>query len=463
MSKAFDLIVIGAGPGGYETALAAAKAGHATALVERRAAGGTCLNEGCIPTKCLCRSAELLHDVKAEAAALGVTTGEVSFDLARAVQRTDGVLDQLRGGIQQLFKRTAGLTYIEGSALLVDAHTVAVEGEEETLTAPAIIIATGSVSRSLPIPGKDLPGVVTSTEMLRLTAVPARLCVVGGGVIGLEFASIFNTFGSEVTVLEYAPEFLPAFDADMARRLRTSLKKQGIACVTKAKVSGISTVDGSNALTVSYEDKAGATVTVEADLVLMAVGRAPQLAGLNVEAAGVEASPRGIAVDDNMQTNVPSIYAIGDVNGRCMLAHAATAQGKLALKHILEKAGKTAELVVPKVDAPVPGAVFTHPELAYVGMTEEQCKAASIDYAVGKAMFAANGKACAMGQGEGIAKLLYDKQTRRILGAHVLGPHAADLVHELVPLLTQGANLEAIETTIHAHPTLSEIWVAAAE
>lgn len=461
----FSLIVIGAGPGGYETALAAARAGLHTALVERGAVGGTCLNEGCIPTKCLCRSAQLLHDMQSQASSLGITAGPVSFDLSQAVSRTDSVTAQLRNGIHTLLRRTPGLTYIQGEASFVDNRTIAIDGGAQLLTAPSIIIATGSGPRSLPIPGSDLPGVLTSTDLLRLTALPSRLCVIGGGVIGLEFASIFNAFGSSVTVLEYAPEFLPAFDVDMARRLRTSLKRQGIACITHAKVTGISpSSENAPALSVTYEDKAQSPCAVEADVVLMAVGRSPRIDGLHAETAGVEVSPRGIPVDDDMQTNVPGIYAIGDVNGRCMLAHAATAQGKTALRHILVQSGTAAPAIeAPAPDAPVPGAVFTHPELASVGLTEEQCRASSLDCAIGKAMFAANGKACAIGEGEGIAKLLVERDTHRLLGAHVLGPHASDLIHEIVPLLTQGASIDALHTTIHAHPTLSEIWAAAAE
>lgn len=439
----FDLIIIGAGPGGYETALEAAAAGKHVALIEERAAGGTCLHEGCIPTKCLAHSAEVLESVR-QSATYGIDCGEATFSLPTAVQRKDEVVQRLMAGIDAMLK-SAGVERYAGHAMLTADHTVSVG--DDTLTAPHIIIATGSEARRLPIPGADLPQVITSTEMLNLQEVPRRLCIIGGGVIGMEFAGIFATLGSTVTVVEYCKEILPPFDKDMAKRLRMILKKKGIDFRLESAVERIEAGDGATAVHFSTKGKAAA---VEADLVLMAVGRAPRVAGLGLKQTAIEHSARGIVTDENMQTTVPGVYAIGDVNNRCQLAHAATFQGRRALHHILGREDGIDFALVPSV-------VYTQPNLAQVGLREE-------DFADGKptavkAFYRANGRALTMGAEEGMVKLLFDADDR-LRGAHILGEGAAEMIHEAAVLIAEGATRSRLHDIIHAHPTLSEMYLA---
>lgn len=437
-----DLIIIGAGPGGYETAIAAAREGMKVVLVEAEALGGTCLNEGCIPTKCLCRSAEVA-DLMKEAATFGVVAESGGINLVEVMKRKNEVVAQLAAGVASLLK-SPGITLVQGKATFAGPLEVIVG--EEHFSAPHIIIATGSSAKKLPIPGADLPGVVTSREMLQLEQIPKRLCVIGGGVVGMEFASVFHSFGSEVSVVEYAKEILPSFDRDIAKRLRTALKRKGITFNVGAAVTEISKVDGGYKVAFVSGNKEG---QVEADLVLMAVGRGPRLQHLGLDEIGMQYTSRGIVVDENMQTNIEGVYAIGDVNGICPLAHAATAQGRCALYHILGKDG------APDLQL-VPAAVFTVPEVAMVGHTEETASAAGLEYSIRKAFYRANGKSLSMGESEGIVKILVGPDGL-LLGAHVLGAHAADLIHELALAMHAKMGVERIQSLIHAHPSLSEI------
>ncbi len=460
------IIIIGAGPGGYETALLAAKRGVEVILIEAGHVGGTCLNEGCIPTKSFCRNAEVLDELR-EAEAFGVTGLSYDFDFKTVAARKNAVVEQLRGGVEGLLGHKL-ITLVRGKASFKDQHTVCVipsdpsvissetEGRVEKsleYSADYIIIATGSVSASLPIPGADLPGILTSKEVLDLEEVPSRLCVIGGGVIGLEFASVFRSFGSEVTVLEYFKDILPRFDSDLSKRLKQSLGKRGIEINTQAQVTGI-TIDDSSIYKVSYTRK-GKEETVEADRVLMAVGRKANVDSLNLADAGIEFTPRGIVVDDRtMQTNVPHIYAIGDINGKMMLAHAATFQGIVALDHIMG--------VENNIDLSVmPAAVFTTPEAASVGMTEDECKEAGRYVKCLKSFFRANGKAVTMAQTDGFCKLVVDAETGEILGCHLFGPHASDIVQEACALISRKATIEQFKDIIHTHPTLTEVLQSA--
>ena len=460
------IIIIGAGPGGYETALVAAKRGVEVVLIEAGHVGGTCLNEGCIPTKAFCKNAEVLDSLR-EAETFGVTGLSYGFDFGAVTSRKNAVVEQLRGGVEGLLGHK-NITLVRGKASFKDPHTVVVEGAE--YTADYIIIATGSVSASLPIPGADLPGILTSREILDIQEVPKRLCVIGGGVIGLEFASIFRSFGSEVTVLEYFKEILPRFDSDLSKRLKQSLGKRGIEICTQAQVTGIEAQD--EAYRVSFTRK-GKEETVEADKVLMAVGRKANVASLNLADAGIEFTPRGIVVDDKtMQTNIPHIYAVGDINGKMMLAHAATFQGLVALDHIMG--------IENEIDLSVmPAAVFTSPEAACVGMTEEDCKDAGIPVKCLKSFFRANGKAVTMGETDGFCKLIVAAEPKedgqcddalqagvkippgRVLGCHLYGPHASDIVQEACALITRKATLKEFESIIHTHPTLTEVLQSA--
>ena len=455
---AADLIIIGAGPGGYETAVRAAKAGLQVVVIEKEHLGGTCLNAGCIPTKCLCHSAEDLPP------SLSQGRGEeASSYLAEAIARKNEVVEKLKAGVAQLMK-TPGITLVEGEARFVNQHTIAVgqmvNGQWSMVnefTSPNIIIATGSVTKFLPIPGAHAEGVLTSTEMLNLTTLPQRLTIIGGGVIGLEFASIFQAMGSQVTVIEFCKEVLPLFDRDLAKRLRTSLKKRGIEFHTSAAAKEI---HEGTPLVVDFEEKRKLQ-SVEADVVLMAVGRAANLNSLNLADVGIETTPRGIVVDEHMQTNIPGIYSIGDVNGLIQLAHAASAQGRVALAHIMSKTNPSPFTPNPS-PLIIPSAVFTVPEAAMVGKTEEQLEKAGIEYQTHKSMYRANGKALAMEAEDGLVKILTDNEGK-ILGCHILGAHASDLIHEATLAMRLGATIHDIADTVHAHPSLSEILLAAAE
>ena len=449
-----NLIIIGAGPGGYETAVHAAKEGLQVVLIEEHKVGGTCLNEGCIPTKCLCHSAEVLSQIQTEATSLGINCEGVSFNLSQAINRKNEIVGRLSAGVSTLLNHP-NICLVQGKAQFTAPHTISVQnsdGEENQYSAPHIIIASGSESKYLPIPGAKGPGVVTSTEMLRLTEVPKRLCVIGGGVIGLEFASIYAAFGSEVTVVEYCKEILPQFDKDIAKRLRTALKKRGITFYTDAAVRSIESTE-SNVSLVSYETK-GRSAQIEADLVLMAVGRSPRTTGLGLEEVGIKYSQRGIVVDENMQTSVAGVYAVGDVNGLCQLAHAATFQGYRALEHILGHESKTPLDIVPAV-------VFTLPEAATVGLSEETLTESGQSYVAHKSFYRANGRALTAGAEEGLVKLLVNPEGK-ILGAHILGSHAAELIHEVSLAMSTGSTLEQIKNSIHAHPSLSELVLNAA-
>lgn len=452
------IIIIGAGPGGYETALLAAKRGVEVVLIESGHVGGTCLNEGCIPTKAFCKNAEVLDGLR-EAEAFGVTGLSYGFDFKAVAARKNVVVEQLRGGVEGLLGHKL-ITLVRGKASFKDSHTVTVDDQD--YVGDYIIIATGSVSASLPIPGADLPGILTSREILDLEEVPQSLCVIGGGVIGLEFASVFRSFGSEVTVLEYFKEILPRFDSDLSKRLKQSLGKRGIEISTQTQVTAIEECDGK--YKVSFTRK-GKEESVEADKVLMAVGRKANVASLNLADVGIEFTPRGILVDDKtMQTNIPHIYAVGDINGKMMLAHAATFQGIVALDHIMG--------VENGIDLSVmPAAVFTSPEAASVGMTEEDCKAAGVPVKCLKSFFRANGKAVTMGETDGFCKVIVAAEPKdgvetpyepgRILGCHLYGPHASDIVQEACALITRKATIKEFEDIIHTHPTLTEVLQSA--
>lgn len=438
--KKSDLIIIGAGPGGYETAVEAAALGKKVTLIERDSLGGTCLNRGCIPTKALCRSAEIAMNF-AHAADYGFTGASASIDFQAVMQRKDRIVAELREGVSTLLK---DVDIVRGEARFKSPAVVEVDGVE--YSAPEIIIATGSAPARLPVEGAELA--MTSDEILALGALPKSLCVIGGGVIGMEFASVFAAFGVEVTVVEYCKEILPPFDSEIAKRLRMSLKRRGINIITGAEVKSIAP-----GLTVSYAVK-GKEKTVEAEAVMMAVGRRPVIpAGL--AELGVKFNRAAIAVDDDMTVvfddgKAPAdvrIYAIGDVNGRCMLAHAATMQGKVALG-------------LRKLTEVIPSAVFTVPECAMVGLTEEKCAELGRNVRIGKATFRANGKALTMGEPDGLVKFIADADTDEILGCHICGAHAADLIQEVATAMESRLPASAIATVVHAHPTLGEVVMA---
>lgn len=432
-----DLLIIGAGPGGYHTAAYAARHGLTVTIVEKADVGGTCLNQGCIPTKALC------HDAESIEAARRLCGDSVQVDFARISERKRNVVDKLRGDVETLMAQP-GITLVRGNGELTAANTVSVDGEE--YTADNIIIATGSRPKMLPIDGIGLPGVLDSTGLLAIDTLPRRLCIIGAGVIGLEFASVFRSFGCEVSVIEYMKECLPPYDADISRRVRKAMEKRGVKFTMQAGVTGISqTGDG---LQVNYTCK-GKPGTAVADAVLVATGRAANIEGIGLEAVGIRTERGCITVDDNMQTNIGGIYAIGDVNGRCMLAHAAIMQGIRCVNHILDRTDNI------RLDI-MPSAVFTNPEAAAVGLTESQCKDAGMEYAVRKTPYRANGRAVADEADGGLLKLLTDGDGR-LIGCHACGLHAADIVQEATALMNMGCTVGQLNEITHIHPTIAEL------
>lgn len=433
-----DLIIIGSGPGGYQAARYAAQQGLKVVIVENSHAGGTCLNCGCIPTKTFAHEAELLRNP------LLTDEDRLRWNFNTLLERKQAIVEQLRKGVETILQHP-NITFVKGFGRLSGIHSVTV-GDEE-FTAKNIIIATGSHAKLPPVDGINDPSVMTSTELLSCSSIPKQLCIIGAGVIGMEFASAFNAFGCKVTVVEYMKECLPTIDGDIAKRLRKSLEKQGVTFIMQAGVSSIQ--NG----TVTYEKK-GKQATVVADSVLVATGRAANTDNMGLEGVGVEFNRQGIVVDDNMQTNIPGIYAIGDVNGKMMLAHAATFQGYRAINHILGKD----DLINFDI---MPAAIFTYPEAASVGISEENAKQAGLDYSCGKGFYRANGKALSMGETEGLLKLIADKDGK-IIGCHVFGVHAADLVQEVTSLMNKNATVEDLKNIIHIHPTVGEILLSAA-
>lgn len=436
-----DIIIIGGGPGGYKAAEYAAKHGRTVTLFEQEELGGTCLNSGCIPTKTFCRHAAVLRDLQ-HADTFGIKGLSFDFRFPLVQQRKQSVVAQLRQGIDTLLT-AQGVTVVRASASFVAPHTVMADGEE--YSAQHIIIATGSQAKRLAIEGAELDGVMTSTEMLNIDYVPKRLCIVGAGVVGMEMASCFAAFGSDVTVIEYARECLPMLDSDLAKRLRKAMPAE---FHMQSAVSGISRADDGS-LIVAFEKK-GKPQAVAADAVLLATGRMPNTDGLNLDAVGVAYGRSGIQTDNDMRTTVPHIYAIGDCNGRCMLAHAATMQGI----HVVNKLLGIDDNISFDI---MPSAVFTMPEAGCVGLSEDQCRERGISYICRKAYYRANGKALAMNETEGMLKIMADSQTERIIGCHVYGAHAADIVQEVSALMCKQTTLEQLHDMVHIHPTLSEI------
>ena len=434
-----DIIIIGSGPGGYRTAAYAAAKGKTVTIFEEGPLGGTCLNVGCIPTKTFARSAEAAGEMR-NAAQLGLKAIEPEFSLADIVARKDAIVDQLRQAIAGVLS-APGITLVNAKAEFVDDHTVEAAGER--YTADNIIIASGSSHKSLRIEALDESMLLTSDTLLSLTEFPSRLVIVGAGVIGMEFASIFCQLGAEVTVVEFLKECVPALDADVAKRLRKVLEKQGVEFYMQSAVKSIA--NGC----VTFERK-GKEQSIEADKVLVAVGRKPNVEGFALEKTSIKYNARGIEVDDDMLTNVPGVYAIGDVNARMMLAHAATMQGLHVVNTIV---GVKDDI---RLDI-MPAAIFTNPEAACVGKTEEQLKADGVDIEVRKKNYRANGRALAMAEPEGMIKLVADKNSGEILSCHAYGAHSADIVQEISALMCKHTTVQQLHEMVHIHPTINEM------
>lgn len=444
-----DLLIIGSGPGGYRTASYAAKNGLHVTIIEKDQLGGTCLNAGCIPTKCLA------HDAEVRIAALSSFDTLPPLDFVKVMERKNGVLSQLREGINTLLNQP-NINLIKGEAHFVSDHIV--EVGDRKIEAKNIIIATGSQAKLPPFINREdylnsptlKRSVVTSTELLSIDELPKRLVIIGAGVIGMEFASAFAAFGCQVVVVEYMKECLPMIDSDIAKRLRKMLEKRGVTFYMQSAVEKvIPPTEEDNVDTVVVFNKKDKEIKLEADLVLVATGRQPNVMDIGLDSTNIEYSLKGIPVDKNMETNINGVYAIGDVNARQMLAHAATFQGFRAVNHILSKQDNIRLEIMPS-------AIFTYPEAACVGKTEEQCKEAGIKYTIRKGFYRSNGKALSMNETEGMIKILIGEDGL-ILGGHAYGSHSADLIQELSALMNRDTTLDEICDIIHIHPTLSEI------
>src|SRR5579859_5042269 len=471
--SAFDLVIVGGGPGGYPAAIRAAQYGLRVAVVEKERPGGVCLNWGCIPTKAMLRSAEVLELVQ-HGADFGVAADNVRLDYPAVLKRKDTIVKGLTDGVGQLLKAN-GVTYYAGHARFTSPVLIDVVGVGKSplgaggplynapsdgvgqptarLAGKQVIIATGSTPAQLPIPGADLPGVINSDSAFMLKEVPKRIVIVGGGAVGTEWATMFAAFGSEVTLVELLPNLLPLEDEDMGRALNRSFQKRGINVLTSSTVARIAEggTKKSPALKVTITDKDGKNEQlVDCDNVLIGVSRRPNTLDLNLEKTGVQTDKRGyITVDDQLRTNVQNVFAVGDVVGKIQLAHVATHQG-------LVTAGVIAGHDERMDYKAVPAATFTHPEVASVGLTEAQAREAGHDVVAGRFPFAALGRAQTYGNTDGLIKVVADKKYGEILGVHIIGPSASDLIPEAVLALQLEATLEDVANTIHAHPTLGE-------
>jgi dihydrolipoamide dehydrogenase len=465
MAESFDLVVIGAGPAGYVAAIRAAQLGLKVACIEKRlnkALGGTCLNVGCIPSKALLDSSELYDVALHKLHKHGVKVNGVSLDLPEMMKRKDDVVKSLTSGIGMLFKKNKVTAYYGTGALAGNSnvHVTAEDGTVSTINGKNILIATGSESTELPFLKFDGKNVVGSTEALSFDSVPKHLIIVGGGYIGLELGSVWKRLGSQVTVLEFLPRLLTVCDGEVANRVQALLTKQGFQFHLETKVTGYTHeagILGGSTLTVQAEAKDGSRVTFSGDKILVAVGRRPYTAKLGLEQAGVkfDAKSGKIAVDKQFRTNVPNVYAVGDVIDGPMLAHKASEEG-VAVAELL--AGQKPHL---NYDC-IPSAIYIWPEVASVGLHEEQLKAAGTKYKVGKFSFAASGRARAMDETDGFVKILTDATTDRLLGVHILGARASDLIAEAVAVMEYHGSAEDIARMIHGHPSLTESMAEAA-
>ena len=454
MATTFDVLFLGAGPGGYVGAIRAAQLGLTVGVVEKDKPGGVCVNIGCIPTKALLHSAEVVNLLR-HAKDLGITTGEISTDYGVAMKRSRRVSEHNSKGVEFLFKKHK-IELIKGTGKLLPGRKIAVTGGAELTATKAVVVATGSRPKDLPQLGLklDRKTMISSDEALFLEAAPTSIAIVGAGAVGCEFADIFNAFGAQVTLLEVLPRILPVEDGEMSDVVAKAFRKRGITVHAGAQIQSAAVEkDGA---TIKFT-VAGKPETLKVEKILIATGRAPNTEGIGLEAAGVKLTDRGfIQVDGALKTTAASVYAIGDVAGPPLLAHKGSREGIVAAEAI---AGQNPH---PIDYTGVPGATYCHPEVASVGLTEEKCKEQKLEYAVGRFPFSANGRARTMGETDGLVKIIRGKKYGEILGAHVAGPQATELIHELVVARANEYTVEEIELAIHAHPTLSEAVAEAA-
>ena len=454
MANSFDVIVVGGGPAGYVCAIRCAQLGLTTALIERDKLGGVCVNVGCIPSKALLHSASVARTIQHDAKRLGILVGEVTLDLAAAVKHSRQVSDQNSKGVEFLMKKNK-ITVVTGTASLQPARQVKV-GNDTYVATKAVVLATGTRVKGIPQIGLEInkTTVISTDEALFLDNAPKSVAIVGGGAVGIEFADIFNAFGADVTVIEMLPRILPLEDAESSDALAKTFKKRRIDTLVGAKIRSATVAPTSVTLEVEVADE---TRTIQADKVLMAAGRALNVEDLGLGAVGIELTDAGfVGVDDQLRTSADGYYAIGDIAGPPMLAHKGSREGM----HV-------AELLAGHSPSPIkydniPNVTYCHPEVASVGLTEDQCKEKSLEYAVGRFPLSANGRARASRQTDGFVKIIRDKQYGEILGAHIVASHASELIHELVVARENECTVEEIDLAVHAHPTLSEAVAEAA-
>ncbi|WP_369019232.1 dihydrolipoyl dehydrogenase [Thermatribacter velox] len=452
--REFDLLVIGGGPAGYAGAIRAAQRGLKVALIEKRELGGTCLNRGCIPTKALFKAQEVLHLVQ-NAAQFGIKASFEGLDWNQVLKRKNQIVKRLTGGVGFLLRK-AGAEIIQGVARFVDGNQIEVtkaDESKEVLKARFIFLASGSRTALPPVKGLELEGVIDSEEALSLPSLPERLVVIGGGVIGMELACIFNTFGVQVEVIEMMPKILPPVDSEVTALLTEMVEKRGMKIHLEARVKAIQKV--AKSLKVTFE-KEGQEKEVQGDLVLIATGRKPLLEGLNIESTGIQVENGVPKTDSTMRTTVPHIYAIGDINGRHMLAHVAYKEAEVAVANLLGEKKYMDYRAVPN-------CVFCSPEVASVGLSEEEAIQKGFDVSIGKFPFRGCGKALIEGESEGFVKIIACKKTKEILGIHIIGPQASSLIAEATLAMALECTPQEIAETIHAHPTLPEATMEAAE
>jgi len=438
----YDIAIIGGGPGGYVAAIKAAQAGKKVCLIEKARLGGVCLNQGCIPTKTLLKSVEVMKTIK-ESAQFGIANVDVSqatFDMSKLQQRKSQIVNKLTGGVGHLLKAN-GVKVFNGKAAFLDKNTIQVENAQ--IKAEDIIIATGSVTFIPPIPCSGDAPIITSEEALDIQEIPAQIVIIGGGVIGMEFAYIFRNLGAQVTVIELMNQILPMVDKEIATEVAKMFQALGVRIFTGAKVTR---VEGKKVFyTLDNREE-----VAEADKVLMSVGRVPNIEGLNIEGIGLKTERKSISVDDSMRTNIPNIYAIGDVNGKLMLAHTASMEGIIAVENIC---GNNTAMDYTQI----PQCIYLQPEIASVGLTEEQAREKYGDIIIGRFPLVANGKATIEGENKGLIKVIIEQKYKQILGVHIYGIHATDMIAELVLAMRLECTAEDVARAVHPHPTVSEI------
>ncbi|MGO4886604.1 dihydrolipoyl dehydrogenase [Anaerobacillus sp. MEB173] len=449
MAKEYDVVIIGGGPGGYVAAIRASQLGLTTAVIEKSKVGGTCLHAGCIPSKALLRSAEVYANTK-HGEQFGVIAPEVSLDFSKVQSRKEEITDRLFKGIQHLLKK-GKIDVYEGKGSISEAKDVLIEtsdGEQITLHSKNILIATGSRPRTLPGLEADGQYVMTSDEALQMETLPSSIIIVGGGVIGIEWASMLNDFGVKVTVVEYADRILPTEDKDVSKEVQRLMKKKGVKIVTGAKVLP-DTLEKGEGVAITAEHK-GKETQFSADKLLVSVGRVPNTSGIGLENQNINVDRLFIKTNENYQTSEPTIYAIGDVIGGLQLAHVASHEGIIAIEHMAGKETSPLDLTL------VPKCVYSNPEVASVGLTEEEAKEKGFEVKIGKFPFRAIGKALVYGESDGFVKLIVEETTNKLLGAHMVGPHVTDMITELGLAHVLNATSMDISHTIHPHPALSE-------